>query len=170
MKKIKFQKGLAALIAIIMLMSTLTVITGGFPVENINISNAFIKDEQDSDVRENTLVGTGIGEDFTERLGADGFSNNEITEARMLVERLLSQLKEITDESSNDSAFQKEESIGEKNEDELIAYKELLGKIDTKTAIYLILKVSASKDDVYKKRHYLDKISDSIYLRHFFVV
>ena len=108
------------------------------------LKNQKTNEQSNKDARNILLAQNGLEDDFIKKLNAEGFKNEEITGVKMLVERVLFELEEISETSTDIEkklpAPEVESSI--KNEDDISAYSELSSKIDTKTAIYLLLKLN----------------------------
>lgn len=111
--------------------------------------------------RSTLLADTGLGSEFVEKCKAEGFEEKEITSAKMLVERVVFQLKEITQEETAMQSplpntdklpldkqiapvigFEKAQGSKEEQAEDILPYRDLIGKIDIKTAVYLILKLN----------------------------
>lgn len=100
--------------------------------------------------RDKLLTNDGIGADYIEALKKEGFKNEEIMEAKLLVERVLFQLHEITGENGFQPADPQAEINTEikntgsgqsGNEEDISPYTELEGKLDARTAVMLMLKL-----------------------------
>lgn len=181
----------ALLVTIIMLLSMLTGVSGGFTdietdkravaaTENdnniindiCNLTGASVEEvlklrsegknwdeimeylknkaakEQDGKREADTPEGLGLDKELIEKLKAEGFKEDSITEARMLVERVQFQLEEILsaqDESviipeAEKTVLPVEESTENKEADQE-SYRKLAGEIQTGTAVYLMLKL-----------------------------
>lgn len=104
------------------------------------LKNKGQNNQQDRADRNKLLAENNLGEDYLKKLLEEGFSQNEITEAKMLVERVIFQLKEIT-EFAGDTLLLPSEKPEEGKKDDIEAYRELAGKIEFKNAVYLILKL-----------------------------
>lgn len=92
--------------------------------------------------RINLLAESGLDAEFIKKLREAGFDNSKIIEAKSLVDRVTSQLKQILD--ANQSVPTKPSNgVSQEDEDaqEIAAYKELAQKIDPKTAVELLLKL-----------------------------
>ena len=101
------------------------------------------QDNQDEALqRSNLLAESGLDADYIKKLRDEGFADSKIIEAKSLVNRVTSQLKQILDAQQE---VPTQPSIGFDQEDsdkqDLEAYKELAGKIDLKTAVELLLKL-----------------------------
>ncbi len=97
----------------------------------------------DKSNRDDLLLNSGLDEEFINKLKKEGFKDEEITEAKMLEERVAFQLQEIVEKDA--SAVEKPEisiSSLDKDKDDISAYTKLLEKIDAKNAIYFILKLN----------------------------
>lgn len=106
-------------------------------------NNNSSKKQGDREKRSELLTSSGIGDDYADMLKKDGYTENEITEARMLVERVTFQLDEIKSGSENKTDIPKiDTNVDTKdNKDDVSLYIELAGKIDAGTAIYLAVKL-----------------------------
>lgn len=112
------------------------------------------KNEEKSKV----LAESGIDAGFINSLRKSGFSNNKIIEAKSLVERVNSQLKQILD-SYKDESLTTPNKIDSENVDkqEIESYKVLASKIEAKTAVYLLLRLEKDFES-------MDKIFDEYLL------
>jgi hypothetical protein len=108
------------------------------------LKNQKSNEQVNKDARSIVLAQNGLDDNFLKKLNSEGFKNEEITEVKMLVERVMFELEEITASSSenvkNISSTEVESDI--KDEEDLSAFSELLSKMDTKTAVYLLLKLN----------------------------
>jgi hypothetical protein len=109
--------------------------------------------------RDSLLLSSGLDEEFMAKLKKEGFSEQDITEVKLLEERVSFQLQEITDgsresqvtnptHSSQTTPANIEEpklglSSNNKDLDDISAYEELYKKIDIKNAVYFMLKLKA---------------------------
>jgi len=112
--------------------------------------------------RDDLLVNSGLDEEFIAKLKKEGFSEDNISEARMLEERVVFQLQEITSSSQENQVTQKPQANksnqiniegpkvdisgnNKKIDDtaDISAYEELSKKIDIKDAVYFMLKLKA---------------------------
>ncbi|MBO8173608.1 MAG: hypothetical protein H0Z33_17205 [Bacillaceae bacterium] len=93
--------------------------------------------------RNSRLVSTGLDQIDIQKLKEQGFSEQDITSAKLLVERTVFQLNQIVDSEaiSPDPVIQVEDPL-EQKEDNLAAYKQIIEKFDIKKAVYLILKLN----------------------------
>ncbi|MEA4846108.1 MAG: hypothetical protein VB106_02625 [Clostridiaceae bacterium] len=99
--------------------------------------------EGDSARRNDTLAKAGIGEEALEKLKEEGFSEEEISAAKSLVERIMFQIEEITGmQAASPSLPDTGTYVNEKKEEDITAYTALGEKIDLSEAVYLILKLS----------------------------
>ncbi len=99
--------------------------------------------KRDSSNRDDLLLNSGLDEEFINKLKKDGFTEREITEVKMLEERVVFQLQEIV--QRDETVVEKPEiSIRslDKDKEDISAYRKLLEKIDVKNAIYFILKLN----------------------------
>jgi hypothetical protein len=104
------------------------------------------KNSGDRDKRNKFLADEGLGDDYVDRLKKEGFKIKEIMEAKLLVERVMFQLHEITTENEKQAVSPKIEvevpgSNTNRPEDDTSFYAELAGKMDIKTAVTLMLKL-----------------------------
>lgn len=81
------------------------------------------------------LAQSGLDEKFVQELNAKGYRVEEITDVKMLVERVIFQLEEITSMSPLSNR------LNESNEEDISEFSELLNKINAETAVYLLLKL-----------------------------
>jgi len=96
----------------------------------------------DGTKRSERLAQTGIKEETLEKLKEEGFTEQEITEAGSLVERVIFQLDEIASMRVMVPAPPETGvNTGEVKEDGLAAYSELAGKIDPDEAVCLLLRL-----------------------------
>lgn len=176
----KHASAIAFILAVIMIISIISVSTGGFGLLNVraeqtgsddkkvagDISNLTgidvnsilsmkneglswneimekLKDIQSMDEnnrrdRNNFLLNQSVDEETINRLKKEGFSEEEIIEARLLIERVQFQLNEITKERMNPLS---EGSVSGTTEDELSAYEELAAGIDMVVCLPLLLRL-----------------------------
>lgn len=107
------------------------------------LNNRSEKDDQDVlQERSNLLAESGLDADYIKELRDDGFTNSQIIQAKALVDRVSSQLKQIL-EAKSELPDQLSNPLDQENTDkhDYDAYKELAGKIDLKTAVFLLLKL-----------------------------
>jgi hypothetical protein len=99
------------------------------------------QDENSRELRSKTLSQLGLEEDFSERLTME-FKNEEIMEARLIVERLIFQLQEIT-EKEQTKVLTPSVEVNEvkQGEIDISSYEKLLEELHLETAIYLSLKL-----------------------------
>ncbi|MFZ5986012.1 MAG: hypothetical protein ACOYWZ_02680 [Bacillota bacterium] len=102
------------------------------------------QNQVDRENRSDFLTESDLGDEYVEKLKKEGFTQEEIMEAKSLVERVMFNLREITEKSLNKPDIPKVE-VGETldTEEDTPAYEELAGKIDLKIAVYLILKLES---------------------------
>ena len=105
-------------------------------------NNPDYKSEGDSTKRSDTLTKTNMDEDTIKKLKEEGFVEEQIIEAKSLVERVIFQLEEIANMQVV-ALLQPEAGVNanEVKEESLMAYVELSGKINLNEAVYLILKL-----------------------------
>ena len=95
--------------------------------------------QKEKDTRSNLLTRADLGKDYLSKLKNEGFKENEISEVKLLAERLIFQLQEITSDTGK-AAIPKAE-MKETGSEDTQAYADLLGKFDLQTACYLMLKL-----------------------------
>lgn len=105
-------------------------------------NNPGCKSEENGTKRKSTLAQNGMDEAILSKLKEEGFTEEEISEAKSLAERIIFQLEEIANmqvmtPSVPDNGLN---SIDRKEAD-ITAYKELTGKICLSEAVYLILEL-----------------------------
>lgn len=106
-------------------------------------NNPGYKAEGDVEKRNGILVKTGMDEAVISKLIEEGFTEEEITEAKSLMERVLFQLDEIANtQIITTSAPDTMSNTADNKEAEITEYKDLAGKIDLNEAVCLILKLS----------------------------
>jgi hypothetical protein len=97
--------------------------------------------------REGTLLNGGLDETFIKQLKKEGFTEQEITNVRMIEERVMLQLQDITSASDNPGGevTVPKTDIDEKSSDkeDLTSYRKLTEKIDVKKAIHFMLKLKS---------------------------
>jgi hypothetical protein len=100
------------------------------------------QNENGREIRSQSLANIGLAEDFSDRLTKE-FTSEEIMEARLIVERLIFQLQEITEKEQtkvlSPSAVVSESKQGEID---ISSYEKLLEQLHLETAIYLSLKLA----------------------------
>jgi hypothetical protein len=114
-----------------------------------------------SDQLSSTMLSSSMSDEYIKKLNAEGFSNDEINAAQLIVERVQLQLKELTDNSDSITSQPANEidpqsisgdqvannsnnklidsNIGTNSDEE--SYRELQEKFDFQKAIYLMLKL-----------------------------
>jgi hypothetical protein len=125
-------------------------------------NNPDYKAEGDSTKRSNTLTKTNMDEDTVKKLKEEGFTEEQIIEAKSLVERVIFQLEEIANMQVA-APLQPEDGVtaNEVKEENLTAYVELSGKINLNEAVYLILKLG---DELGSMQAVLDEYLCSLQL------
>lgn len=100
------------------------------------------QNENSRELRSQSLANIGLEEDFSERLTKE-FTNEEIMEVRLIVERLIFQLQEIT-EKEQTKVLSPSVTVSESKQGEMdiSSYEKLLEQIHLETAIYLSLKLA----------------------------
>lgn len=116
-------------------------------------SNPGYKVEGDDTKRNDTLAKTNMGEDTFNKLKEEGFTEEEIVEAKSLVERVIFQLDEI----SNMQVLTP--SLPEAGVN--TSYTSLAGKINLNEAVYLLLKL---RDELGSMQAVLDEYLYSLQL------
>lgn len=98
------------------------------------------------------LLSNGLDEEFISKLKKEGFSQQQIIDAKMLAERVTLQLQDIDSYNARSQAKPVEapgadqadlKVLEEDKEDSSKAYSELAKKIDYKNAIYFMLKLKS---------------------------
>jgi 3-methyladenine DNA glycosylase Tag len=110
----------------------------------IKLKNQKTNEQGNKDARSIVSAQNGLDDNFLKKLNSEGFKNEEITEVKMLVERVIFELEEIT-ASSSENVKNIPSTVVETNkndEADVSAFSELLSKMDTKTAVYLLLKLN----------------------------
>ncbi len=102
--------------------------------------------------KNSVLLSNGLDEDFISKLKKEGFSQQQIIDAKMLAERVILQLQDIAAYHARSQAKPVEapgagqadqKVLEEDKEDSSKAYSELSKKIDSKDAIYFMLKLKS---------------------------
>jgi hypothetical protein len=91
--------------------------------------------------RRDLLSQSVLGEDELKRLKEEGFSDTQLQQAKLLIERVLFQLQEIV---SNESATNIMPAQGNSMDDEeegLQVYRDIADRIEVKKCLYLMLKL-----------------------------
>ncbi|HYE83329.1 MAG TPA: hypothetical protein VEG39_14330 [Clostridia bacterium] len=111
-------------------------------------SDTGYKAENDSAMRDKTLLYTGLGADAVDKLKAEGFGESEIMEAKTVVERVLYQLEEL----QYSSRITEIPAIGSGQDqvEDPEGYKALLTKLELKKAVAVILKVKKGFNNIYE--------------------
>lgn len=91
--------------------------------------------------RDNILSKSSIGEDVLKKLKKEGFKDNDIQQARLLVERTLFQLGEITGNNSEAAGIAERGSDPINNKDAEKVFYDIAADFDAGTCLYLILKL-----------------------------
>ncbi len=101
------------------------------------------KEKSNKAQMQNTLVNSGLDEDFLKKLKKEGFPDESITQVKMLEERVVFQLQEISaDSSENQIKVDKPDTDFIKvKDDDKRTFAELTKKIDIKDAVYFMLKL-----------------------------
>ncbi|MFE5319170.1 hypothetical protein ACFQ88_10720 [Paenibacillus sp. NPDC056579] len=119
-------------------------ITGKSWNEIIEILKSVSRDTSaDKEQRSKLLTGAGIAEEDIKKWIEQGFSNEEIMEARMMADRVQFQLKEMT-ESSPFQQVEKpsaELSSNKREDDKQAGYKKIVEGFEVKTAVSFMLQL-----------------------------
>lgn len=104
-----------------------------------------LRETSEKNDRDNLLLNSGLDEDCLKKLKNEGFSEKDITDVKMLGERVIFQLQEITSGNYENQVKIEEPkvSIGanDRDNDDISAYQELSKKIDINNAVYFMLKL-----------------------------
>lgn len=108
-------------------------------IKNSNSKNQTgLKDERDK-----LLLDSGLTEDVVKDLKADGFTDDNINEVKMLVDRVVMQLSDIVQENSTKIEAPKVDiTVDNDKSEDISSYEKLSKQIDVKKAIYFALKLS----------------------------
>ncbi|MFZ5968692.1 MAG: hypothetical protein ACOYVK_16180 [Bacillota bacterium] len=98
------------------------------------------ENQAEKDKRNRLITEMGLREELIRKL-ADEFSSEEIMEAKLLIERLLFQLQEITEKDEKSVANPSIDVNSVSEEGHIEDYEKLMEKIDPDTAVYLTLKL-----------------------------
>ena len=111
--------------------------------------------EEEQGQRSQLLAEIGREADVIKSLREDGYTDEELTEANIHIERLIFQLKEITS-SSEEMSTAPSVNVGEgdQNQEDISNYSKLLSQIDSNTATYLMLKL---RSDLGSMKDVLDE-------------
>ena len=97
--------------------------------------------------RDSTLLNYGLDEDFIQHLKKEGFTEQEIIDTKILEERVMLQLLEITSTSGipedEVEILKTDTEIKFSDKEDLTSYKDLTEKIDIKKAVYFMLKLKS---------------------------
>ena len=105
------------------------------------------RNQDERDRRSELLAQTGLDDDFIVELETAGFTKDEITEARMIAERVEFNLKEITSESnSTNIAIVNDATDVKEEQEERRLYSELAGKFNLKKVVSIMLKLESHFD------------------------
>lgn len=99
------------------------------------------KDEKEKNTRSDVLAENGVEKEYVDKLKKLGFTNEQITESKMLADRVIYQLDEIT--SENDNTTKQVEAADKKDatkeDEDITQYADLAKKIKLNDAIYFML-------------------------------
>lgn len=95
---------------------------------------------EELDIQSELLMSAGVEETTIKHLREEGFSEDDITEAKLFIERIVFQLQEIS-KGEVLPTVDNDTELKQNSDDDLLAYKELMGKIDISLAISLMLKL-----------------------------
>lgn len=119
--------------------------------------------------RNNILVSSGVGEDYIDKLKEEGYSEEEIMETKLLVERAIFQLKEITKTDALNTKLPNEEAQVNKDED-ISGYIKTLEKIELKSAVYWTLKLKNDFNSIERAfDEYLCALQLDVSLEEYFI-
>ncbi|KUO72064.1 MAG: hypothetical protein APF77_18330 [Clostridia bacterium BRH_c25] len=104
-------------------------------------NNPGYKAEGDDIKRKDTLANNGMEEDTLNKLKEEGYEEEQIIEARTIVERVMFQLDEITNTQAAMPSLPEAGASIDENKDNMSSYTALTGKINLSEAVYLILKL-----------------------------
>lgn len=103
--------------------------------------------------KNSVLLSNGLDDDFISKLKKEGFSQQQIIDAKMLAERVTLQLQDIDSNNARSQAKPVEapgaagqadqKVLEEDNKDNIEAYAQLSKKIDFRNAIYFMLKLKS---------------------------
>lgn len=114
-------------------------------VLNILKNRSALGSKSEKNNRNDLLINSGLDEDFTAKLKKEGFSEQEILDAKLLEERVIFQLQEITLEGqANQVKIEQpaaDNAIKVTGYENIAAYEELYKKINIEDAIYFMLKL-----------------------------
>ncbi|MGI6668345.1 MAG: hypothetical protein ACOX4M_02585 [Acetivibrionales bacterium] len=91
--------------------------------------------------RENRLSLSGMEEADLRKLKEEGFTDNELQQAILLIERLIFQLREITAGDHAAHAVPEPLISGGDKDDDLQKYRDIAARIDAKECLYLVLRL-----------------------------
>lgn len=99
--------------------------------------------QSNSAKRNDTSAGDGLDKSFLQKLKNEGFSDTEITEAKILTDRVSCQLNEITsdDNNANTQSTAKVNNSKSNDEEDAAQYADLSKKIKENDSIYFMLKL-----------------------------
>ncbi|WP_339244330.1 hypothetical protein NST58_23315 [Paenibacillus sp. FSL R10-2796] len=102
-----------------------------------------VSSDGDKSSRIALLNETGLGEEVLQQLRQEGFQDDEIMEAKLLVERVMQQLNEVKDSKSSTIEVPSAEiTLNQSNETELqTAYEKISEQFNESQAVELILKL-----------------------------
>lgn len=102
--------------------------------------------------RNSMLLQADIGDEFLKKLRQEGFSDNEILEAKAVAERVAFQLNEVASGDRPEAqALNADEVLdGNGGDSGLEAYRQLAGEFDYKTCLFLLLKLKGEFGSLQK--------------------
>jgi hypothetical protein len=113
------------------------------------------KYEKNQNERSERLTESGLGKEYIDQLKQEGYAEEEIMEAKLLIERVLYQLNEIVESDELEPVNPVTEIQGsEKSKEDLSAYRKIVDNFQEKEAVYLLLKL---KDDFGSKEEVLNE-------------
>lgn len=181
----KFNKYIAMLVGITMLVTALTMTMSGFNPKSVQALDGFSEDDkriaadisnttgikideilmlkkegkswnkilellkyeaassstEDRDKRDKLLTNDGLGEAYIQELKKEGFKDSEIMEAKLMAERVIFNLREITTGNSFDVEIPTAEMLADDKEEDTQVYRDIMQKINMEKAVYLLLKL-----------------------------
>jgi hypothetical protein len=99
-------------------------------------------DENEKNTRSDALAENGVDKEYIEKLKNLGFTNEQITEVKMLADRIIFQLNEITSENDNTTKQVETAEVkdnAKEGEEDITQYTDLSKKIKLNDAVYFML-------------------------------
>ena len=104
-------------------------------------TNASVDESSQKSDRDKTLLSSGTDDEFIKKLQEEGFTDESINEVKMLVDRVLQQIKDIISDSKIKSIYVTADTSDDK--EEISKYEKLSEQINTQNAIYFTLKLKS---------------------------